>query len=45
MGTLARKRGEVKPGPGRYDNIENLYPIAYQEPDLVHTLLDYPTHR
>ncbi|MFZ0510226.1 MAG: hypothetical protein WAM14_01355 [Candidatus Nitrosopolaris sp.] len=32
-GTLARKRGEVNQEPGRYDNIENLYPIAYQEPD------------
>ena len=31
--TLARKRGEVNQEPGRYDNIENLYPIAYQEPD------------
>ena len=31
--TLAQKRGEVNQEPGRYDNIENLYPIAYQEPD------------
>ncbi|MFY9799165.1 MAG: hypothetical protein WAJ93_26055 [Candidatus Nitrosopolaris sp.] len=32
-GTLAKKRGEVNQESGRYDNIENLYPIAYQEPD------------
>ncbi|MGB8934674.1 MAG: hypothetical protein WCC17_06175 [Candidatus Nitrosopolaris sp.] len=31
--TLAKKRREVNQEPGRYDNIENLYPIAYQEPD------------
>jgi hypothetical protein len=31
-GTLARKRGEVNQEPGRYDNIENLYPVAYSEP-------------
>ena len=46
--TLAKKRGEaiyMNQESGRYDNIENLYPIAYQEPILVHTLLDYLTHR
>ncbi|MFY9870637.1 MAG: hypothetical protein WAK17_13035 [Candidatus Nitrosopolaris sp.] len=32
-GTLAKKRGEVNQESGRYDNIENLYPIAYTEPD------------
>jgi hypothetical protein len=32
-GTLAQKRGEVNQESGRYDNIENLYPVAYQEPD------------
>ena len=31
--TLAQKRGEVNQESGRYNNIENLYPIAYQEPD------------
>ena len=32
-GTLAQKRGEENQEPGRYDNIENLYPVAYEEPD------------
>jgi hypothetical protein len=32
-GTLARKRGEVNQEPEGYDNIDNFYPIAYQEPD------------
>jgi transposase len=34
--TLAKKRGEgiyMNQESGTYDNIENLYPIAYQEPD------------
>jgi hypothetical protein len=34
--TLAKKRGEaifMNQESRRYDNIENLYPIAYQEPD------------
>jgi hypothetical protein len=34
-GTLAQKRGEVNQESGRYDNIQNLYPVAYQEPDTI----------
>ena len=36
--TLAQKRGEVNQESGRYDNTENLYPIAYSEPDTSYSI-------
>jgi hypothetical protein len=39
--TLAQKRGEttyMNQESGRYDNTENLYPIAYSEPDTSYSI-------
>jgi chromosome segregation ATPase len=38
-GTLAKKRGEVNQESGTYDNIENLYPVAYQEPTILYSTI------